>query len=151
MNRIYISYIYLIVYLPQTIIVAPPQHLHSAPSLVDPYSENGQNKSILNFRLQRDLSMFGRTPLSKAESLSHFVHPSLSLFINNKSLKYIYFLIWTLSGQINLTHLRRCSLIAKPRNVYITFSHFSRDIPEASRVNATAGNRSGNLIASPIP
>ena len=48
-----------------------------------------KTKSIFNSWLQRDLSMFGRTLLSKADGLSHFVYPSLSLFINNKSLKEI--------------------------------------------------------------
>ncbi len=36
---------------------------------------------ILNSWLQRDLSLYGRVLLSKAEGLSHFVYPSLSLFV----------------------------------------------------------------------
>ncbi len=44
---------------------------------------------ILNSWLQRDLSLYGRGLLSKAEGLSHFVYPSLSLFVENKVAKEI--------------------------------------------------------------
>ncbi len=43
-----------------------------------------KSKNILNSWLQRDLSLYGRVLLSKAEGLSHFVYPSLSLFVENK-------------------------------------------------------------------
>lgn len=48
-----------------------------------------KTKSILNSWLQRDLSIFGRILLSKADGISHFVYPSLSLFINDKTIKQI--------------------------------------------------------------
>lgn len=41
-----------------------------------------RTKSIFNVWLQRDLSILGRVLLSKAEGLSRFVYPSLSLFVN---------------------------------------------------------------------
>ncbi len=44
---------------------------------------------ILNSWLQRDLSLYGRVILSKAEGLSHFVYPSISLFVENKVAKEI--------------------------------------------------------------
>ena len=40
-----------------------------------------QTENMFNSWLQREWSMFGRSILSKADSLSHFVYPSLSLFI----------------------------------------------------------------------
>lgn len=46
-------------------------------------------KSILNSWLQRDLSMLGRVLLSKADGLSHFVYPSIPLFITDKTVKEI--------------------------------------------------------------
>ncbi len=39
--------------------------------------------------LQRDLSLYGRVILSKADGLSHFVYPSISLFVENKVAKEI--------------------------------------------------------------
>ncbi len=44
-------------------------------------------KNIIDSWLQRDLSLYGRVILSKAEGLSHFVYPSLSLFVENKVAK----------------------------------------------------------------
>ena len=45
-----------------------------------------KTKNIFNIWLQRDLSILGRVLLSKAEGLSRFVYPSLSLFVNNSSI-----------------------------------------------------------------
>ena len=42
-------------------------------------------KSIFNLWLQRDLSVLGRVLLSKAEGLSRFVYPSLSLYVNEQT------------------------------------------------------------------
>ncbi len=53
------------------------QHLNFSSRIV-------KSKNILNSWLQRDLSLYGRVILSKAEGLSHFVYPSLSLFVENK-------------------------------------------------------------------
>ncbi len=51
------------------------------------FSSIVKSKNILNSWLQRDLSLYGRVILSKAEGLSHFVYPSLSLFVENKVAK----------------------------------------------------------------
>ncbi len=58
------------------------QHLNFSSRIV-------KSKNILNSWLQRDLSLYGRVILSKAEGLSHFVYPSLSLFVENKVAKEI--------------------------------------------------------------
>lgn len=46
-------------------------------------------KSILNNWLQRDLSIIGRVLLSKAEGLSRFVYPALSLYSSDSTCKDI--------------------------------------------------------------
>jgi len=46
-------------------------------------------KSILNNWLQRDLSIIGRVLLSKAEGLSRFVYPALSLYSSDSTCKTI--------------------------------------------------------------
>ena len=46
-------------------------------------------KSILNKWLQRDLSIIGRVLLSKAEGLSRFVYPALSLYSSDATCKDI--------------------------------------------------------------
>ncbi len=42
-----------------------------------------KTKSILNMWLQRDLSVSGRVLLTKAEGISRFVYPTLSLYVND--------------------------------------------------------------------
>ena len=57
-----------------------------------------KTKSILNMWLQRDLSIYGRVLLMKAEGISRFVYPALSLSvdglyckeINNAFVKFIW-------------------------------------------------------------
>lgn len=48
-----------------------------------------KTKNILNNWLQRDLTLFGRVLLSKAEGLSRFVYPALSLYVSDKTSKEI--------------------------------------------------------------
>ena len=48
-----------------------------------------KQKNIFNLWLQRDLSLYGIVLLSKAEGLSRFVYPSLSLFVNDSIAKGI--------------------------------------------------------------
>jgi hypothetical protein len=58
------------------------QHLNFSPKIK-------RNKNIFNNWLQRDLSILGRVLLSKAEELSRFVYPSLSLCVNPATCKEI--------------------------------------------------------------
>ncbi len=64
---------YLGIYITKNLLAR--QHLSFSSRIV-------KSKNILNSWLQRDL-------LSKAEGLSHFVYPSLSLFVENKVAKEI--------------------------------------------------------------
>ena len=48
-----------------------------------------KTKNICNNCLQRDVSILGRVHLSKAEGLSGFVYPSLSLCVNPATCKEI--------------------------------------------------------------
>ena len=58
------------------------QHLNFSPKIK-------RTKNLFNNCLQRDLSILGRVLLSKAEGLSHFVYPSLSLCVNPATCKEI--------------------------------------------------------------
>ncbi len=69
---------YLGIYITKNLLAR--QHLSFSSRIV-------KSKNILNSWLQRDLSLYGRVILSKAEGLSHFVYPSLSLFVENKVAK----------------------------------------------------------------
>ncbi len=60
---------YLGIYITKNLLAR--QHLNFSSRIV-------KSKNILNSWLQRDLSLYGRVILSKAEGLSHFVYPSLS-------------------------------------------------------------------------
>ncbi len=46
-----------------------------------------KTQNILNLWLQRDLTLYGRVLLSKAEGLSRLVYPSLSLYVNDCTAK----------------------------------------------------------------
>ena len=48
-----------------------------------------KTRNIFNLWLQRDLTLYGRVLLSKAEGLSRFVYPSLSLFVNDSTANVI--------------------------------------------------------------
>ena len=48
-----------------------------------------KTQNIFNTWLQRDLSILGKVLLSRAEGLSRFVYPSLSLFVNPSTCKEI--------------------------------------------------------------
>ncbi len=67
---------YLGIYITKNLLAR--QHLNFSSRIV-------KSQNILNSWLQRDLSLYGRVILSKAEGLSHFVYPSLSLFVENKA------------------------------------------------------------------
>ncbi len=65
---------YLGIYITKNLLAR--QHLNFSSRIV-------KSKNIIDSRL-RDLTLYGRVILSKAEGLSHFVYPSISLFVENK-------------------------------------------------------------------
>jgi len=77
-------------------------------------------KLILYYWLQRDLSLYGRVILSKAEGLSYFVYPSLSLFVENKVAKEInnIFLKFVWKNKAHKLK-RKCFLIVEQMEVLI--------------------------------
>ncbi len=57
---------------------------------------------MLKCWLERDLSIYGRALLSKAEGLSRFVYPALSLHVkysNCKDINNLFFFIWKNKSQ----------------------------------------------------
>ncbi len=48
-----------------------------------------KTKNIMNMWLQRDLSIFGRILLTKAEGFSRLVYPALSLYVQDSTAKEI--------------------------------------------------------------
>lgn len=73
-----------------------------------------KTKSIFNCWLQRDLSVLGRVLLSKAEGLSRFVYPSLSLFVKdstaNQVNKTFLDFIWK-----NKSHRLKKNVLSNPK------------------------------------
>ncbi len=61
-----------------------------------------KTQNMFNLWLQGDLSLYGRVLLSKAEGLSRFVYPSLSLYVSNCILKVLINFFSTFYGLINL-------------------------------------------------
>ena len=70
-----------------------------------------KNKSILNMWLQRDLSIFGRVLLSKAEGVSRFVYPGCRFFLPMHFVKKSIICLLTLFGKIDTTILRKKFLV----------------------------------------
>lgn len=73
-----------------------------------------KTKLIFNCWLQRDLSVLGRVLLSKAEGLSRFVYPSLSLFVKhstaNQVNKTFLDFIWK-----NKSHRLKKNVLSNPK------------------------------------
>ncbi len=73
-----------------------------------------KTRDIFNLWLQRDLTLYGRVLLSKAEGVSHFVYPSLSLFVNdttaNEINKLFLDFIWR-----NKTHKLKNAVLSNSR------------------------------------
>ncbi len=77
-------------------------------------------KNILISWLLRDLSLYGRTLLSKAEGLSHFAYPSLSLFVENKSFCFFF-------GKLNhINEKRKCLLIFLTIHIFFKMNWLKR-------------------------
>ena len=82
-----------------------------------------KTRNIFNLWLQRDLTLYGRVLLSKAEGLSRFVYPSLSLFVNAtpQPMSLIsYSLI--LFGKKNPTNLKKQYYLTVERTEVLKFS-----------------------------
>lgn len=62
-----------------------------ADTIIEKNIQNNVDKcsEILNHWLQRDLTLFGRTMLTKIESLSRFIYPAYSLAISQRQIKEI--------------------------------------------------------------
>ncbi len=57
---------------------------------------------MLNCGIQRDLYIYGFALFSKAEDLSQFVYPALSLHVQNsncKDIKNLFYFIWKIKSQ----------------------------------------------------
>ena len=79
-----------------------------------------KTRNIFNLWLQRDLTLYGRVLLSKAEGLSRFVYPSLSLFVNDSTANVINKLfldfIWK-----NKLHKLKKAVLSIERTEVLTF------------------------------
>lgn len=73
-----------------------------------------KTKNMFNMWLQRDLSLFGRVLLSKAEGISRFVYPTLSIYVQQSLCKEInntlISFIWK-----NRCHYLKREILAAPR------------------------------------
>lgn len=65
--------------------------------------------------LQRDLSLYGRVLLSKAEGLSRFVYPSLSLYVNDCTIKGVNKLLFDFIWK-NRSHKLKKAVISSCRS-----------------------------------
>ncbi len=100
---------YLGIYITKNLLAR--QHLNFSSRIV-------KSKNIIDSRL-RDLTLYGRVILSKAEGLSHFVYPSLSLFVENKVAKEInIFLKFVWKNKLHKLK-RKCFLIVEQMEVLI--------------------------------
>ncbi len=100
---------YLGIYITKNLLAR--QHLNFSSRIV-------KSKNIIDSRL-RDLTLYGRVILSKAEGLSHFVYPSLSLFVENKVAKEInIFLKFVWKNKLHKLK-RKCFSIVEQMEVLI--------------------------------
>ncbi len=73
-----------------------------------------KTKSIFNMWLQRDLSLLGRVLLSKADGISRFVYPTLSLFVQESLCKEINNTLINFVWKNKSHHLKKV-ILAGPR------------------------------------
>lgn len=57
----------------------------TASERISPNLKTEKSKSVFNCWLQRDLTIIGRILLAKADVLSRFVYPTLSLYVDRKT------------------------------------------------------------------
>lgn len=74
-----------------------------------------KTQNIFNLWLQRDLSLYGRVLLSKAEGLSRFVYPSLSLYVNDCTIKGVNKLLFDFIWK-NRSHKLKKAVISSCRS-----------------------------------
>ncbi len=67
-------------------------------------------KRIFSLWLQRDLTIYGRILLSKAESISRFIYPSIPLYIDSNTYKSIDSLNFKFIWKNKVEHISRKSL-----------------------------------------
>ncbi len=67
-------------------------------------------KRIFSLWLQRDLTIYGRILLSKAESISRFIYPSIPLYIDSNTCKSIDSLNFKFIWKNKVEHISRKSL-----------------------------------------
>lgn len=65
-----------------------------------------KTQNIMNMWLQRDLSIFGRLLLSKAEGISRLVYPALSLFVKDSTTKEINKILSNFTWRNKKHHLK---------------------------------------------
>ncbi len=65
-----------------------------------------KTKSILNMWLQRDLSVSGRVLLTKAEGISRFVYPTLSLYVNDVFVGKLTGCLFISCGKIDIIDIK---------------------------------------------
>ncbi len=81
-----------------------------------------KTKAVLNFWLQRDLSIYGRALLSKADDLSRFVYPALSLHVKDSIARILIIICSLLFGKMNPKDLNKeFSLIRRLKEVWRCF------------------------------
>lgn len=79
-----------------------------------------KTKTTMNMWLQRDLSIFGRILLTKAEGISRLVYPALSLYVQDSTFKEINNILSNFAWK-NRHHYLIKYILCGPRNFY--FKH----------------------------
>ena len=74
-----------------------------------------KTKTIMNMWLQRDLSIFGRILLTKAEGISRLVYPALSLYVQDSTSKEINNILTNFAWK-NRHHYLKKDILSGPRN-----------------------------------
>ena len=74
-----------------------------------------KTKTIMNMWLQRDLSIFGRILLTKAEGISRLVYPALSLYVQDSTSKEMNKILSNFAWK-NRHHYLKKDILSGPRN-----------------------------------
>ncbi len=93
-----------------------------------------KTKLVINCWLQRDLSIYGRGLLSKAEGLSRFVYPALSLHVNDSNCKDINHLFLSFIWKNKSQRLKKRVLTNKKAEGGLEMLYFE-DINKTFKIN----------------